>query len=115
MVLSGQMDIESASLSLFPCLTTVPFQLHVSGLNSELLLAVEQHSRAILEFQHTPHKFIRDIVGLPESLYDSVFLYQQVPVHAQSIKSDPWRRLIDHGATEVWEFFDTLLHRYNSI
>ncbi|ODQ71594.1 hypothetical protein LIPSTDRAFT_4826 [Lipomyces starkeyi NRRL Y-11557] len=100
MVLSGQMDIESASLSLFPCLTTVPFQLHVSGLNSELLQAVEQHSRAILEFQHTPHKFIRDIVGLPESLYDSVFLYQKVPVPAQSIKSDPWRRLIDHGATE---------------
>ncbi|KAK9388567.1 hypothetical protein V1515DRAFT_533159 [Lipomyces mesembrius] len=98
MVLSGQTDIESASLSLFPCLTTVPFQVHVSGLNSELLQVVEQQSRAILEFQHTPHKFIRDIVGLPESLYDSVFLYQKAPMHSN--KSDPWRRLIDHGATE---------------
>ncbi|KAK9351537.1 hypothetical protein V1523DRAFT_427948 [Lipomyces doorenjongii] len=98
MVLSGQTDIESASVSLFPCLTTVPFQVHVSGVNSELLQVVEQKSRAILEFQHTPHKFIRDTVGLPESLYDSVFLYQKAP--AQSNKSDPWRRLIDHGATE---------------
>ncbi|KAK9376549.1 uncharacterized protein V1513DRAFT_462661 [Lipomyces chichibuensis] len=97
-VLSGQTDIESASLSLFPCLTTVPFHVHVSGLNSELLQVVEQQSRAILEFQHTPHKFVRDIVGLPESLYDTIFLYQKVPAHSN--KSDPWRRLIEHGATE---------------
>ncbi|KAK9235322.1 hypothetical protein V1525DRAFT_434800 [Lipomyces kononenkoae] len=97
MVLSGRTGVESASSSVFPCLTTVPFHVPVSGLNSELLAAVEQHARAILEFQHTPHQIIREIVGFPELLYDSVFLYQKVPKQPNMFD---WKKLVDDGATE---------------
>ncbi|KAK9246689.1 hypothetical protein V1506DRAFT_513191 [Lipomyces tetrasporus] len=98
LVLSGQTGIESASFSLFPCLTTLPFRVRVSGLNSELLHDVDQQASAILEYQHTPYKFIRDIIGMQESLYDSVFLYQKVPGHSN--KSFPWRRRFDQAITE---------------
>ncbi|KAK9369470.1 hypothetical protein V1509DRAFT_645651 [Lipomyces kononenkoae] len=98
MVLSGQTGLESARSSLFPCLTTIPFHVHVSGLNSELLQGVEQYSRTILEFQHTPYKFIRDTVGFQESLYDSVFLYQKISTNPNMF--DSWRRFVNAGATE---------------
>ncbi|KAK9324491.1 hypothetical protein V1517DRAFT_255890 [Lipomyces orientalis] len=98
LVLSGQTGIESASFSLFPCLTTLPFRVRVSGLNSELLRDVDQQASAILEYQHTPYKFIRDTIGMHESLYDSVFLYQRVT--GNSSESLPWRRQFDHASTE---------------
>ncbi|KAL5115064.1 hypothetical protein ACEQ8H_007039 [Pleosporales sp. CAS-2024a] len=95
-VLSGR-TFEAAESAVFPCINTVPVVQKVSTEPEEMLAAITSLTAELQQHQHIPLNKIQKLMGASnESLFDTIFAYQKIPIHEDSRLI--WR-LVDEKAT----------------
>ncbi|KAK9449301.1 uncharacterized protein V1518DRAFT_432890 [Limtongia smithiae] len=97
LVLSGRTGLASASTTLYPCVTTVPFRVSIAGTNAEFLRAINNMSYDVLEYQHTPFSVISECVEGGVQFYDTVFVFQKFDDFGSNHR---WKILQEEGHTE---------------
>ncbi|KAK9454963.1 hypothetical protein V1511DRAFT_511609 [Dipodascopsis uninucleata] len=98
LVLSGQTMLENAEEFLFPSLITVPYRAIVQGTNIGFLNEVSKLSNDMLEFEYTPYRSIKEISGIEDAMFDTLFVYQKFI--SNSSKRSLFKCVKNTGSTE---------------
>ncbi|KAF3924656.1 hypothetical protein AA313_de0204300 [Arthrobotrys entomopaga] len=97
-VISGRTGVDYGDDVVFPCLTTVPMRVKITGDNRSLVAQIQGLITKMLKFQHTPLRAIQRALGNPEQrLFDTIFVYQRSA--KTSHESKPLWKELDAKAT----------------